>query len=113
MYEIQFTARSGVDWAEAIEMIDAGTNEPLDQIANARVDIEVSDYDDRMILTATTADQTVRRPMAHVFQWRFPADQMRVLHHGTTYRVGCRVTTGGGTTELFSGTLAYLDGELR
>jgi hypothetical protein len=36
---------------------------------------------------------------------------MRRWCDGKTYRVGCRVTTEGGTFPLFTGTLAFLDGE--
>jgi hypothetical protein len=110
MYDIQFVAYRGSDWAQAIEIIDAETNQPYD-LSEALVELRVNDRFDRPILEASTTDATVEFPEPHVMRWRFGKDQMRRWCDGKTYRVGCRVTTEGGTFPLFTGTLAFLDGE--
>jgi len=112
MYELSLVAHSGVDWAQAIELINAETDRPLTEAAEALIEVQVSDRHDRTILNATSADGSVQRPNASVFQWRFTRDQMHSLREGRTYRIGCRLTVEGKSIQLFGGTLAYIDGDL-
>lgn len=112
MYDIKLTAASGSDWAEQFEATNADTNQPLADIDTALIEMNVRDRGDSTVLSASTADSTITRPATGKFQWKFTKEQMASLCPGTTYRVGCRMTTDGGTISLFIGSLAYLDGEV-
>lgn len=113
MYSFRFSAVSGSDWAEIVEVVNDATNLPLTDIDTALIELEVQDRGDSRVLFATTADGTITRPASGKFQWRFTKTQMAALCPGTTYSVGCRFTTDGGTTALFTGNLAYIDGEIQ
>ena len=92
----------------AVEVhIDAQTD-----LDTALIEVEVQDRSNTALLEATTADGTITRPSSGKFQWVFTKAQLASLCPGTTYRVGCRFTTDGGTTALFTGSLAFLDGEI-
>lgn len=106
MYELQFSAVEGTDWAEAIEMIDSTTNQPLALDADALIELGVGDR----FLHASTADGTILRPTASIIQWRFSADRLHPYCSGRTSPVSCRVTTNGGTIPLFIGTLSLIKG---
>lgn len=111
MYDIKFATPSGADWAEIIEAIDDDTNLPLTQIDDALIELQVQDRCNAPVLSASTEDGTITRPAPGKFQWLFSKEQMSGLCIGTTYRVGCRATIDGKTTMLFTGDLAYIDGE--
>lgn len=113
MYDIKFATVSGVDWAEAIEAIDNNTNRPLSDIDTALIEIRVTDRCNAPVLSGSTDDGTITRPASGMFQWHFPKERMSGLCIGTTYRVGCRVILDGKTTPLFTGDLAYMDGEFQ
>lgn len=108
MYDLQFTATDDADWAQALELIDATTNLPLDA-SDASFEIEVTEQG-CVRLRATTDDATITRPDANTIQWIFPQSQMHGLCKGTTYKVGCRMTNASGTALLFTGSLAFVDG---
>lgn len=111
-YEIKFASLSGSDWAEIVEAIDSETNLPLTDIDTALIELHVQDDCNQTRLKASTADGTIVIPKSGQFQWRFTKEQMAGLHIGTTYSVGCRITpVDGGTSPLFTGSLAYVDGE--
>jgi len=112
MYEIHFAATSGADWAEAIELIDAETNLPTEDLADAGFELDVNDRNGRTLLTASSAAGTITRPSASQIAWRFTYSQLASLCPGTTYAVGCRFTTDTGTVALFKGSLALLDGNV-
>lgn len=111
MYDIKFATVSGSDWAEIVEAINDDTNQPLTDIDTALIELQVQDRNNSPVLNASTADGSITRPETGKFQWRFSKEQMSALCYGTTYRVGCRMTLDGKTTALFTGDLAYLDGE--
>lgn len=113
MYDIKFATPSGADWAEIIEAIDDDTNRPLSQIDGGLIELQVRDRCDAPVLTVSTDDGTITRPTSGQFQWRIPKERMSGLCIGTTYRVGCRITLDGQTTNLFTGDLAYIDGEFK
>lgn len=109
MYEIQFAATTSADWAVAIEIIDADTNQPMD-LSGATFELEVGSSCDGHYLSASTADSTIISPQTGVVQWTFPATTMDGLSYGRTHRVGLTMTTDGGTTQVFVGTLSLIDG---
>lgn len=111
-YEINFAALSGSDWAEIVEAIDDDTNLPLD-LTGILIELQVRDRCNAVLLQASTADSTIVIPETGKFQWVFPKEQMGGLCKGTTYQVGCRLTQDDQTTALFTGNLAYLDGEFQ
>ena len=108
-YELRFTAYDDADWAQAVEIIDADTNGDLAEAADATFDLEVTDCGST-VLSATTADGTLDKPATNVIAWRFTESQLGALCPGTTYKVGCRMTTDDGSLMLFTGTLAFIDG---
>lgn len=111
-YELKFATLSGSDWAEIVEAINDDTNRPLSQIDSGLIEIHVRDSCDALVLSGSTDDGRITRPETGKFQWRFTREQMSGLRVGTTYRVGCRITPeDGSTSPLFTGSLAYIDGE--
>lgn len=110
MYQVQFFATSSAYWAQAIELIDADTNQPLEDIDSASFALEVDDECGARLLSASTEDGTLTRPFPYVVQWNFTPEQHSSLCPGSTYRVGLTMTTATGTIQLLIGTLAYLDG---
>lgn len=112
MYQIQFTATSSAGWSEAIEMIDANTNQFLEIADTDTFEIDVRDACGGQMLEASTANGKIELPSPGVIQWRFSRDEVGGLCPGTTYKVGGVVTTLAGPTQLFIGTLAYLNGEV-
>lgn len=110
-YEINFTAYKGSDWSVAIEVTDARTDLPFD-ISKARVDLAVRRRDGGQALSASSADGTIVFPTSGTIRWVLTSEQTGALCAGTTYRVGCRVTTDDGSFQLFTGNLSYIDGEV-
>lgn len=110
MYDLQFKATDDADWSQAIGLTDADTNQPLADATDALFELGVTDDCDVTLLSASSADNTITKPAPGVIQWIFTQAQMAVLCVGTTYRVGCRMTTDGGSILVFSGTLAFVDG---
>jgi len=113
MYEVQFVATSSAGWAKAIQLIDATTNEPMEDIEDATFELDVRDSCGTQILTRSTADDTIERPSVDTIQWIFTPAEMAGKCRDRTYRVGMTMTTEGGTIQLFIGTLTLLDGEVR
>lgn len=114
MYDIQFVATSSAGWAESVELIDAETNLPLvvgDETTTFELDVR--DSSGCQVLTRTTAGGTIERPTNNVVQWRFTPSDIAGRCRDRTYRVGLVMTTEGGATQIFIGTLALLDGEVR
>ena len=108
MYEMQLFATDDADWAVRVELTDDDTGLPLDTtdiVFELAVSSCGTDY-----LTATTEDDTIEVPETGTIQWRFTLEQMGALDVRQTYNVGCRMTNGGGTTQLFVATLAILNG---
>lgn len=108
MYELQFFATDDADWAQRVDLIDDATNLPL-TTSGVRFELEVSDCGARLLF-ATTADNSIQIPVAGTIQWRFTVAQMGALDIRNTYKLGCRMTNGSGTTQLFTGTLAFVGG---
>jgi len=109
MYDLQFTATDDADWSQAVEIIDAATNLALADAATASFELDVTDCG-TVQLTAKTSDLTMTKPDSNTIQWTFTQAQMSGLCVGTTYKVGCRMTTASGSILLFTGTLAFIDG---
>jgi hypothetical protein len=108
MYEVQLFATDDADWPVLIELTDDDTGLPLDTtdiVFEMAVSSRGTNY-----LTATTEDNTIEVPVTGSIQWRFTKEQMASLCVGTTYQVGCTMTNGSGTTQLFVGSLAVLNG---
>lgn len=110
MYEARFSAVSGSDWAQAVELRDANTGLVLDT-DDAAFELAVRDRSNSIVLKASTADATMEIPATGQVRWRFTKEQMAALCPGTTYGVGLRMLQDQGTTSLIVGSLAYLDGE--
>jgi hypothetical protein len=108
MYQFRFTATDDADWAQAIEIIDADTNLPMD-ISAADFALEVSDCGSS-VLSADTDTATITKPDNNTIQWRFTVAQMGGLCPGRTYDVGLTMTTLTGTTQLGVGSLVLVDG---
>ena len=108
MYELQFFATDDADWAQRVDLINDTTNQPLDT-TGVLFELEVSDCGARLLF-ATTADGSIAIPETGTIQWRFSVAQMASLNIRNTYKVGCRMTNGTGTTQLFTGTLAFVGG---
>lgn len=111
-YDIQFATLSGSDWAEIVQAVDDDTNLPLD-LTDALIELHVRDHCNATLLQASSDDGTITKPALGQFQWIFPKAQLGGLCIGTTYAVGCRITLDGATSALFTGSLAYLDGEFQ
>lgn len=107
-YDIQFESTDDADWGVAMPLIDGTTNQPLDT-TDITFELEVS-CGGSTYLTATTEDDTIEVPETGTIQWLFTKEQMASLDTSRTYRVGCRMINAGGTTQLFVGSLAVLDG---
>ncbi|MDC9825683.1 hypothetical protein PRN20_18265 [Devosia sp. ZB163] len=108
MYELQFFATDDADWAQRVDLTDDRTNLPLDT-TDVLFELEVS-CRGSTYLSATTADNSIEIPEAGTIQWRFTKEQMRSLDIRNTYKVGCRMTNGTGTTQLFTGSLVFVGG---
>jgi hypothetical protein len=108
MYELQFSATDDADWAVMMPLINDSTNQPLDT-TDVRFDLSVKSCG-HQVLTATTDDDSIQVPELGTIQWRFTAEQMKALQPRQTYVVGCNMTNAAGTTPLFVGTLAVIDG---
>lgn len=110
MYQVQFVTTSSADWAQAIELIDAGTNLPLDVPEEAVFNLTIGDRCWSGDLTASSTDGEITRPADHIIQWRFTPSNMRLYWRGSTHAVGLTMATDGGTTQLLVGTLSIIDG---
>lgn len=110
MYDAQFFATDDADWAESIDLFDDDTGEPLDTTGMAFV-LGIS-RDGLVLLSASTAAATIEVPETGTIQWRFTPTQLGALDPGTTYTVGCTVETDDGITQVFTGTLAFIDGSV-
>ena len=112
MYDISFPpAYSGADWAVAVEVIDPTTNQPMTGLDEALIELRVNDDCNSAMLTGSTDDGLVTVPQVGVIQWIIPMARLSGWCQGKTYSVGCRITTDGGTTALFTGSLPFLDSE--
>ncbi len=107
-YELSFYATDDADWPVRIDLIDDDTGLALDTTGLA-FDLAVSNCGSNY-LTASTNDLTIEVPETGTIQWRFTKEQMSGLDVRTTYNVGCTMTNAAGTTQLFVGTLAVLNG---
>lgn len=108
MFDVQFYATDDADWAASIDLVDDDTDEPLD-LTGITFALGVSECG-TVILSATTDAGTIETPDDGVIQWRFDAEDLGSLCVGTTYRVGCTMETADGVTQLFVGSLAFIDG---
>ncbi len=115
MYQLQFFATTSADWAAAIELIDNETNLALGDLDDAVFELDVEDSDGDSILNAGTDDEDgiIEVVEGNIVQWRFPKEQIGRCKRGHTYTVGMTLTNALGTTQLFTGTLAIIDGVVR
>jgi hypothetical protein len=111
MYEVQFSATTSADWAQAIELMDADTNLPLD-LTGASFDLAIGDRwgDSRYLSVSTDDDAELVIIAPNIVEWVFPAARLNGLCSGITYPVGLTMTTDTGTIQIFLGTLAVLNG---
>lgn len=110
MYDLRFSATDSADWAVAVEMINDNTGLGYDEADETAFEIAVTDRQGARVLGGTTEDGVITRPALNQIQWKFSAAQMGGLCAGTTYNVGCVATDDGGSVQIFTGTLALLDG---
>lgn len=111
MYDIKFSTVTGSDWAERIECINDETNGPLTDIDTGTIELQVQDRNNCVMFTLSTDDGTITRAGEGSFQWRRATADMRNMCPGQ-FGVGCRhIDDLGATSSLFTGTLAYIDGE--
>ena len=110
MYELQFQATDDADWAVALALIDDDTNRALDT-TNLSFDLDVK-HRGHVRLSLSSSDGSITIPEPGTIQWIVPAATMRGLSIETTYDVGCRMNSPGGVSQLFIGTLAFIDGGL-
>lgn len=108
MYEIPFQATDDADWAARVDLTDDDTGLALDT-DDIVFELAVSNCGHNY-LTATSEDDTIEVPVSGTIQWRFTKAQMATLDVRKTYQIGCRMTNAAGTTQLFIGTLAVLNG---
>ena len=110
MYQVQFTATNSADWAQAIELIDATTNQPLALPDDAEFELTVRDRWDYAVLSAKTEDDSLELLPGGVLRWRFPFSRFSRFAPRTTFPVGLTMTTAQGTVQIFIGTLSFIDG---
>jgi hypothetical protein len=110
MYELQFTGTNSAGWSQAVELIDATTNQALEVPDDAVFELSVRDCCGSEVLNAKTGDSHLEFPEDNVVQWRFGPDDIGGLCAGNTYKVGCTVETNTGTVQLFIGSLSFIDG---
>jgi|GEM_PF-1901689 len=114
MTDIALSVTSGADWAEAVELIDADTNQRLtEDLEAALIELRVNDDCNHQVLYGSNEPGgRLTIPEPGVIQWIFPQPEMAAFCRGKSYRLACRITPeAGGTSILFSGSLVYLDGE--
>jgi hypothetical protein len=114
MYEWKGDAVNWADWPVLVEVTNADTNEPLDDIdpadTNLVIELQVQDNTGNAVINLTTEDDSITIPAIGSFQWRVTEAVMAGLNAGQTYRWAARLTNTGGTTPLVCGSLA-LDGD--
>jgi len=96
------------DWSDVIELTDAETGEGID-LAAATILIEVTDDCDRRVLSGSTTDGKVGVIAMGQCEFTFPRQEMIRLCPGT-YHLGCTVTIGDETDQIFIGTVPVVDG---
>lgn len=109
MYEVQWSATDDAAFGKAVELFDNDTNLPLADAADADFNFAVS-HCGSSVLTASSDAGTITKPMSHIAQFIFSAEQMRSLCPGTTYDVGLTMTTNTGKTLILVGSLAIING---
>lgn len=112
MYQVEFLATTSAGWAEAISLVDDDSNLPLD-LTGITFELDVRDDCDYQALTATTENTKLETLAGGVVQWRFSPDEVRPLYRGRTYRVGLVARDSIGPTQIFVGTLSFIDGIAR
>jgi hypothetical protein len=114
MYEWKGDAVNWADWAVLVEVTNADTNAPLDDIdpddTELVIELQMQDNTGNVVMNLTTEDDSITIPEIGSFQWRVDLDVMAGLNAGQTYRWAARLTNTGGTTPLVCGSLA-LDGD--
>lgn len=112
MYEVQFLATTSADWSEAIELIDANTNQPLTIPDDAEFELTIGGQC-WSGLSGSSDDGRITRPKPNVIQWKFTTDDFRRYWPGRTHSVGITMTTSEGTIQILIGTLSIIDGVVR
>lgn len=111
MQNFKFTTVSGGDWTEHMVGRIEGEDTPLADIDTGEIQVQVQDRDGCVLLNLTTEDGTITRPATGEYQWVVAADTISGWCPGETYFVGSRHLDGvGGTTILWTGSLAYIHG---
>jgi hypothetical protein len=110
MYQVDFATTSAAGWAQAVELIDADTNLPLEVDEDATFALQVDDNCGNSMLSASTEAGTITMPEDNVVQWRFLPADLGSFCRGHTYSVGLVMTTTEGPVQIFLGTLVFLDG---
>lgn len=109
MYQVQWSATDDAAFGKAIELFNTETNLPLTEATDADFNFAISSRGSEL-LTASSEAGTITKPMDHIVQFIFSAEQMACLCAGTTYEVGLTMTTNIGKTQLLVGSLAVIDG---
>lgn len=97
-----FTAVSGEDWAQTVEVIDDETGGPLTDIDTGLIELQVQDNCGKVVLSGSSEDGTIIKPgESGMFTWRFPWSRVSALPSGQKYKVACRLTVDSAITMLF------------
>lgn len=117
MYEIRALATDDADWALRVDLVDDTTGAVLDttgaSFSMAISETNASGRAGYVLFSGTNADGTIEVPQTGTIQWRIAPEDLGSLETGNTYSFGVTMTNAGGTTQLFLGTLAYVDGSAR
>lgn len=109
MFQVQWSATDDAAFGKAVALFDDNTNQPLADAADADFNFAIS-HCGSSVLTASSEAGTITKPMSHIAQFIFSAEQMASLCPGTTYDVGLTMTTNVGKTQLLVGSLAVING---
>lgn len=105
-------ASTKATWAEACEIIDEETDQPVDISTATEITLVVRDpKSEEIVLSGTLSGGDISLADTGIFQWSFTPEQMGALF-ARTYEVGCTIKQGGETVQLIIGALPVLDGIL-
>ena len=111
MKHFKFSTVSGGDWTEHMVGRVEGETTPLADIDTGEIQVQVQDNKGNPVLNLTTEDATITRPASGEYQWVVSAATLSGWCPGETFFVGSRhINEAGGTTILWTGSLAYIHG---
>lgn len=100
------------DWVESFKVEDDLTDDLVD-LSSAIIVMKMRDAEtNAIVLSATTADNTITIEGTGIFQWSFTSDQLGALC-AKTYRIGVTVEVNDTKYTLLNATIPVLDGAAR